>query len=187
MGEFPSSHMPPQLLTQPFTLSLSPPQSIPHDFIHSHLSHTPFLQSTILFFSCCKPSAFSLLSASLLMLLPHSSPPLLLPSISCFLSIPPLISQHPSLLGPLAMVWCCWQSVGAGGTQTGAQMGSKLCGAARHTCSIHTNTHIQSRMLPPHHTACLAQFYRDTDTNIQRQSRMYTYIRAYVHRMNVCT
>lgn len=96
MGEFPSSHMPPQLLTQPFTLSLSPPQSIPYDFIHSHLSHTPFLQSTILFFSCCKPSAFSLLSASLFMLLPHSSPPLLLPSISCFLSIPPLISASLS-------------------------------------------------------------------------------------------
>lgn len=200
MYELPAGHIAPQTSTQHLTLSWSPTPSIPYEFIHSLLNHNPLPFHLPLSFA-----PFPILQPCNPPLPPPSAPPSILPpcssllllllllllSISSFLSIPPLISQHPSLLGLLAMVWCCWQSVGAGGTQTGAQMGSKLCGAARHTCSTHTQTHTYRALLCHLVTqpACLAQWYRDTNTNTQRHSCIHTYlhtfscksIRTYLH------
>lgn len=117
------------------------------------------------------------------------SPHLILPHPSIFLSIPPLVIQYPSLLGLLAVVSCCWQRVGAGGTQTGAQMGSKLCRAARHTCSTHSRAHRHTERCTythtkpysatsPHSPACLpgsvAVCYRDSHT--QTHALFYIYM-----------
>lgn len=102
------------------------------------------------------------------------------PSLLLLLPLILFVSPHPSLLGLLTVVRCCWQSVGAGGTQTGAQMGSKLRRAAQHTCSMHTNTHTelchlttQPCCLALWHCGTVAPRRRDTNTNTHRQAIMH--------------
>lgn len=157
------------ILSRPITRSLS----LSHfSFASLPILHTP---------KPCNPSSLLLPLLFPLTPLPSSSP--LAPSL--FFSILPFVSQHLSLLGLLAMVRCCWQSVGAGGTQTGAQMGSKLRRAARHTCSTHTrahiHTHTQSPTLPTRLTACLAQWHGDTGTQTQIHTDTHVYIYRYIH------
>lgn len=85
------------------------------------------------------------------------------------------------------MVWCCWQSVGTGGTQTGAQMGNKLCRAARHTCSIHTQTHTYRALLchlntqPACLPACLLRTILQGHKHKYTNSLMRTHIYSVVN------
>lgn len=92
------------------------------------------------------------------------------------------------------MVWCCWQSVGTGGTQTGAQMGNKLCRAARHTCSIHTQTHTYRALLYHLNTqpACLSS-WDNLQGHKHKFTRAHTYIQyvcvsfsSYAMHSNIC-
>lgn len=161
------------ILSRPITRSLS----LSHfSFASLPILHTP---------KPCNPSSLLLPLLFPLTPLPSSSP--LAPSL--FFSILPFVSQHLSLLGLLAMVRCCWQSVGAGGTQTGAQMGSKLRRAARHTCSTHTRAHTytharthrallsQPASQPAWHSGTVIQGHKHKYT----QTHMYTYIDTYIY------
>lgn len=193
MYELPAGHIAPQTSTQHLTLSWSPTPSIPYEFIHSLLNHNPLPFHLPLSFA-----PFPILQPCNPPLPPPSAPPSILPpcsslllllllllSISSFLSIPPLISQHPSPGSSCHGVVLLAERGRRRHTDGSTDGQQAVRGGQAHLLHTHTNTHIQSLTLPPRHTACLPgtviQGHKHKYTKTLMHTHILTYIQLQIH------